>query len=197
MKKLHLLVGFMLFAGINTIAMDHKKIESILKKGKPRLASNPYDVYGNKSTTNWDAIYSYLDSHPQLANGFSRSHSGETLLIIAARNGDISAVRTLLDTYKVEPNKADKHGKTALMYACQNNDIGIAKVLLTGIETLRGPIVASRSQKDRSGKNAYDYATSAEMNRVLSGDLNVPDFSRMKNKDKYQADQDDSEENNG
>lgn len=85
-----------------------------------------------------------------------------TALHLAARAGLTSAVHKLID-FKADPNRADKEGRTPLMYAVmknKNNDhLAIIKLLLT--------YGADVSKEDSRGKTALHYAKAKHDNEVI------------------------------
>ena len=56
------------------------------------------------------------------ASATSQTASGSSLLIEAAKNGDIDCLHVLISTGKVDINGVDYEGNTALHYAQSNHD---------------------------------------------------------------------------
>jgi ankyrin repeat protein len=63
------------------------------------------------------------------ANVDARDESGETPLLVAARNGHIRIMEILLDN-KADANAQANNGRTALMWAAHMDDLNMTKLLL-------------------------------------------------------------------
>jgi ankyrin repeat protein len=87
------------------------------------------------------------------ANVNSRSDTGETALMYAARNCSERIVSCLLDAH-AEENLQDDRGRTALMFASSDSCLPVVRLLLHGH-------AVNISARDREGRNALDYARRA------------------------------------
>lgn len=83
----------------------------------------------------------------------SRNEQGETVLHIAARNGDLARLNQSLSVPGIDINAVDNAGNTALHVALANGRVDIVQSLLRGR--------ASTSIIDRSGKTAPQLAASS------------------------------------
>mmetsp|Transcript_11885 Transcript_11885/g.10252 ORF Transcript_11885/g.10252 Transcript_11885/m.10252 type:complete len:109 (-) Transcript_11885:55-381(-) len=76
----------------------------------------------------------------------------------AAESGDFKIIEKLMSR-RVDPNKYDKYGRTALIFACKNDHILAVETLLSyDIDAL---------WKDYVGKMALDYAKSRTIKQLL------------------------------
>jgi ankyrin repeat protein len=80
------------------------------------------------------AQFAKQTKHADTADLNATNQYGETPLIIAAREGNVNAIKAVFATNKFGPAQvkvADVDGNTALMYAATNNDSTATKLLLS------------------------------------------------------------------
>ena len=112
--------------------------------------------YGKTQLFDWFIDYFDPDLSPQ-------SDSGETPLMIAAKEGSMDIIRLLVTKYKddIDINQTSKDGWTALMYASMN---GLACV----VEYLAKACGADINVTDRLGKNALHWASRFGNQKVVA-----------------------------
>ena len=113
------------------------------------------------------------------ANPNTALPDGETVLMTAARTGEVDAVRVLLDRGADIRRKHPAKGQTALMWAAAENNAGVVKLLVE-----RGADVKERSKSARSRRICSPFAagTSSAATALLDAGVNVnetlPDGTR-------------------
>jgi ankyrin repeat protein len=139
---------------------------ALIKKGAD---VNALDKFGNSllmSACRWgnDTTVSFLLRHGAKPDD-PRSPKGRTPLIVACAYYSGTRVCSMLLAYGADVNATAADGTTALMLAAQNAKLDVVELLLK-----KG---AKANMKDKSGKTAHDYVTSAE----------IPDYFKNSVKD--------------
>ena len=169
MKKLCLLSGMIVlgFAGIKASQKlteeQRQKIEQVQwgKIGRQQDLARP-SVYkmldalivGKEKNIDWPVVFALLDSmqgvigvHDYFTPQVGSEYDEFSLLALACDTNNLLAAKTLLEKYKVNPNR-DPY--TPLMLACEKGYLAMVGLLLK-----HG---ANPSQKDPEGKNSFVYA---------------------------------------
>eukprot|EP00798_Chlamydomonas_sp_ICE-L_P012285 gene12285-15437_t len=107
----------------------HKAAFNGWKEGMELLIAKGADVNAETAFKSFPLLFTVLNSHTEATRG-------RTLLMIAASIGNTSIMDMLLK-HKAELKARDKHGKTAMQYACNEQTALFLEKALQQIETYR------------------------------------------------------------
>jgi len=162
MKKICLLSGMMVLSIVVDVnAMEegqdfrYKGIIPETDKVLDALFMGSRGLGVRYNAIDWPAVFAILDSMQGVinVNEYYTPVDKDILLVAAIQGGKILAAKTLLEKYKANPNQPEHSslaGRRPLMFACENNDLPMVKLLL-----LHG---ADPNLKDVFGRDCFYYA---------------------------------------